>query len=149
MRRVGIIAILFGALIWGSAGASVTAAPTSAGSKNAVARATAFLSGKRFTHLTHTGGIGVPSSYDERLHLCAGGRFVYDEGSNLPEVGTRVNRTVGRWRVLTASFSGERAVARVRGVARNRALVVTIASDGRRTVVGGRAVSVGRSDLCR
>jgi hypothetical protein len=37
----------------------------------------------------------------------------------------------------------------VRGVAKNRALVVTIASDGRRTRVGGRAVSVGRSDLCR
>jgi hypothetical protein len=60
-----------------------------------------------------------------------------------------VARTVGRWRVLSASFSRGKAVARVRGVARNRALVVTIAGDGRRTLVGGRAVSVARSDLCR
>jgi membrane protein involved in colicin uptake len=37
MRRIGIIAILFGALIWGSTGAAVAAAPTSAGGKSAIA----------------------------------------------------------------------------------------------------------------
>jgi hypothetical protein len=139
MRRIVPIAVVFGALVWGSA----AAAPT-----GPIDRATSLLSGKRFTHFTDTGSIGVPSSYDERLHLCPGGRFVYDEVSNLPEVGTRVARTVGRWRVLSARFTRRGAVARVRGVSRNRALVVTIASDGRRTLVGGRAVSVGRSDLC-
>jgi hypothetical protein len=139
--------VLFGALLWGSVGAAAVA-PSGAGGKGAIARATALLSGKRFTHFSDTGSVGVPSSYDERLHLCGGGRFVYDEASHLPELGTRVARTTGRWRVLWARFNRGRAVARVRGVAQNRALVVTIASDGRRTVVGGRAVSVGRSDLC-
>ena len=148
MRRIGLISVLLGSLVWGSTSAALPAAPDSGG-KTSIARATALLSGKRFTHFTDTGSIGVTSSYDERLHLCAGGRFVYDEVSNLPEVGTRVARTVGRWRGADGELQPGKAVARVRGVARNRALVVTIASDGRRTVVGGRAVSVGRSDLCR
>jgi hypothetical protein len=147
MLRVGLIIGLFGALLWGSVGAAAVA-PSGVESKSAIARATALLSGKRFSYFADTGSVGVPSSYDERLHLCARGRFVYDEVSHLPEVGTRVARTAGRWRVLWARFSRGRAVARVRGVAQNRALVVTIASDGRRTVVGGRAVRVGRSDLC-
>jgi hypothetical protein len=147
MRRVGLVAVLFGALLWGSVGAAAVA-PSGAGGKSAIARATALLSGKRFTHFSDTGSVGVPSSYDERLHLCGRGRFVHDEVSHLPELGTRVARTRGSWRVLWARFSRGRAVARVRGVASNRALVVTIASDGRHTVVGGRAVSVGRSDLC-
>jgi hypothetical protein len=144
MRRTALIAIAFASLIWGSAGAA-TAAPEA----GPIARATSLLNGKQFTRFVETGSIGVPSSYDERLHLCTGGRFVFDEVSNLPEVGTRSARTSGRWRVLSASFTRGRAVARVRGVASNRALVVTIVSDGRRTTVGGRAVSVGRSDVCR
>ena len=149
MRRIGITVTLFGALLWGSVGAAAAAAPTSAKGKSSIARATALLAGKRFTHFTDTGSVAVPSSYDERLHLCPGGRFVYDEMSNLEGVGTRVARTVGRWQVLSARFERGRAVVRVRGEAKNRALVVTIASNGRRTLVGGRAVAVGRSDLCR
>ena len=149
MRRTALIVVLLGSLMWGSTNAAVPAGAAASGGKTSIARATALLGGKRFTHFTDTGSIGVPSSYDERLHLCAGGRFVFDEVSHLPEVGTRVARTAGRWRVLSASFSRGRAVARVRGVASNRALVVTIASDGRRTTVGGRPVTVGRSDLCR
>jgi hypothetical protein len=47
MRRIGIIAILFGALIWGSTGAAVAAAPTSAEGRSAIARANSLLSGKR------------------------------------------------------------------------------------------------------
>jgi hypothetical protein len=144
MRRTALIAIALGSLIWGSAGAA-----TASSEAGPVARATSLLNGKRFTSFVDTGSAGVPSSYDERLHLCAGGRFVFDEVSHLPEAGSRVARTAGRWRVLSASFSRKRAVARVRGVSSNRALVVTIVSDGRRTTVGGRAVSVGRSDLCR
>src|SRR5215210_6287592 len=88
MRRIGIIAVLFGALIWGSAGAAVAAAPTSAAGKSAIARATSLLSGKSFTRFTETGSISVPSSYDQRLHLCAGGRFVFDEVSHLPGIST-------------------------------------------------------------
>ncbi len=144
MRRTALIAIALGSLIWGSAGAA-TAAPEA----GPIARATSLLNGKRFTRFVETGSVAVPSSYDQRLHLCAGGRFVFDEVSNLPEVGTRVARTVGRWQVLSARFFRGRAVARVRGVTGNRALVVTIVSDGRRTSVGGDPAIVGRSDLCR
>lgn len=144
MRRNALIAIALGSLIWGSA-VAVAASPPAAGP---VSRATSLLSGKRFTHFSDTGSIGVPSSYDERLHLCPGGRFVYDEVSNLPDVSTRGARTVGRWQVLWARFTPRGAVARVRGVAPNRALLVTIASNGRRTTVGGRAASVAPSDLC-
>jgi hypothetical protein len=147
MRRV-VIALALGALIWGSAGATA-AAPRGSGGKGGVTRATGLLAGKSFTRFVETGSIGVPSSYDERLHLCSGGRFVFDEASNLPGSGQRVARTVGRWRVLSASFRGKRAVARVRGVTSNRAIIVTIATDGRHTMVGGDAVVVGRSDLCR
>jgi hypothetical protein len=107
------------------------------------------LSGKRFTRFVDTGSIALPSSYDQRLHLCSGGRFVFDEVSDLPDVGTRVARSVGRWRVLSASFSRGRAVARVRGVSSARALVVVIVSDGRRTTIGGKTVIAERSDLCR
>ena len=149
MRRLGLISVVLGALIWGSAGAATAAAPTSARAVGPIARATSLLSGKRFTQFVDTGSISVPSSYDQRLHLCGGGRFVFDEVSHLPEVGTRVARTVGTWRVLSASFSRGRAVARVRGVASGRALVVVIASDGRRTTIGGKAVIAERSDLCR
>ena len=149
MRRIGIIAILFGALMWGSAGAALGAAPTSAEGKSAIARATSLLSGKSFTRFTETESISAPSSYDQRVHLCGGGRFVFDEVSYLPGIGNRVSRTVGRWQVLSASFSRGRAVARVRGVTANRAVVVTIASDGRRTTVGGDPVIAARSDLCR
>jgi hypothetical protein len=149
MRRIGSISVVLGALIWGSVGAAAAAAPTSADATSPIARATSLLSGKRFTRFVDTGSVAVPSSYDQRLHFCGRGRFVFDEVSNLPEVGTRVTRTVGRWRVLSASFSRGRAVARVRGVASGRALVVVIASDGRRTTIGGRAVIAERSDLCR
>jgi len=149
MRRIGLISVVLGALIWGSAASATAAAPTRGGAVSPIARATSLLSGKRFTQFVDTGSISVPSSYDQRLHLCGGGRFVFDEVSHLPEVGTRVARTVGTWRVLSASFSRGRAVARVRGVASGRALVVVIASDGRRTTIGGKAVIAGRSDLCR
>ena len=148
MRRLGAISLVLGSLLWGSASAATTETGHAA-SKGSIARATALLNGRTFTHFAETGSIGVPSSYDERLHLCTGGRFVFDEVSNLPGIGTRTARTSGRWRVLSANFTRGRTVARVRGVASNRGLVVTIASDGRRTTVGGRAVSVGRSDLCR
>jgi hypothetical protein len=149
MRHVCIIPILFGALIWGSAGAAVAAAPTSAEGKGAIALATTLLSGKSFTRFTETGSIGVSSSYDQRLHLCGGGRFVFDEVSHLSGVGNRVSRTAGRWQVLSASFARGRAVARVRGITANRAIVVTIASDGRRTAIAGDPVIAARSDLCR
>ena len=149
MRRLGLISVALGALIWGSVGAAAAAAPTSADARSPIARATSLLSGERFTRFVDTGSIAVPSSYDQRLHLCGGGRFVFDEVSNLPEVGTRVSRSVGRWRVLSASFSRGRAVARVRGVSGARALIVVIASDGRRTTIGGKAVIAERSDLCR
>lgn len=127
----------------------MTAAPTSASGRGAVARATTLLSGKSFTRFTETGRIAMPSSYDQRLHLCPGGRFVFDEASYLPGVSNRVSRTAGRWQVLSASFSRGRAVARVRGVSANRALMVTIASDGRRTTIAGDLVLAARSDLCR
>jgi len=149
MRRIGLISVVLGALIWGSAASATAAVPARGGAVSPIARATSLLSGKRFTQFVDTGSISVPSSYDQRLHLCGGGRFVFDEVSHLPEVGTRVARTVGTWRVLSASFSRGRAVARVRGVASGRALVVVIASDGRRTTIGGKAVIAERSDLCR
>jgi hypothetical protein len=149
MRRVFSIGVLFGALIWGSTGAAVPAAPTSASGKGAVARATSLLSGKSFTRFSETGSIAVPSSYDQRLHLCPGGRFVFDEVSYLPGISNRVSRTAGRWQVLSVSFKRGRAVARVRGVTANRAVVVTIAHDGRRTSIAGDLVIAARSVLCR
>jgi hypothetical protein len=143
MRRTALIALALGSLIWGSAGAATAAPP------GPVAQATSLLSGKRITRFVETGSISVPSSYDQRLHLCTGGRFVFDEVSSLPGVGTRAVRTVGRWRVLSASFAGKRAAARIRGVVNGRAVVLTVVSDGRRTTAGGSPVLVERSDLCR
>jgi hypothetical protein len=148
MRRLGTISIVLGTLLWGSANAATIEVGVSA-SKGSIARATALLNGKRFTHFVETGSVGVPSTYDERLHLCRGGRFVFDEVSGLAGVSTRVARTTGRWRVLSASFAHGRATARIRGVASQRALVLVIATDGRRTTVGGRSAIVDRSDLCR
>jgi hypothetical protein len=144
MRRTAVIAFALGSLIWGSAGAA-----TAALEAGPVARATSLLSGKRITRFVETGSISVPSSYDQWLHLCTGGRFVLDDVSILPGAGTRVVRTVGRWRVLWASFDRKRAAARVRGIANGRAVVLGIVTDGRRTTAGGSPVIVERSDLCR
>ena len=140
VRKLFAVSIVFGALIWGSTGGAVSEVGPAA-SKGPLARATAALSGKSFS------GFGDSNSAVETLHLCNDGRFVYDELSGSAK--KRVARTMGSWRVLSASFGNGRTTARIRGVATHRALVLVIATDGRRTLVGGRSASVVRSELCR
>jgi hypothetical protein len=147
MRTIVILGALLAAL---AAGADASIAAAEAGDSS-IRRATNLLRGKRFTRFTETGSVGVLSSYDQRLHLCSAGRFVLDEVSSLPGVtDPRVTRTTGTWRVVSASFSGRRARARVRGVPQGgRPTVIVITTDGRRTTVDGKLVIVERSDLCR
>jgi hypothetical protein len=121
-------------------------APAAAIAQSPVSRATSLLGGKRFTRFVETGSIGVPSSFDQRLHLCSDGRFILDEVSSV----TGERRTTGTWRVLAASFRVGRGVARVRGVpAGGRPVVIVIATGGGRTTVDGNLVIAERSDLCR
>ena len=83
----------------------------------AVKKARKLLTGRVLIRFTDTGSVGVPSSLDQRLHFCRGGRFIYDSVSYLPDVGTYADRTTGTWRVLSARFSrsGKKVRARVRG----------------------------------
>jgi hypothetical protein len=128
------------------------AAPASAGG-GAVRRARALLRGHMFTHFAETGTLG--GTFDQRLHLCSSGRFIYDTVSYLPEAGTTTtHRTTGRWKVLRAHIArnGRSGRARVRGVPRGggRPLKVTIrVSRSGRTTIDGVVVAVDRSDLCR
>jgi hypothetical protein len=137
-------------LAWLVAAALVTTSAAAAATP--IRRATSVLGGKRFTRFVDTGSVGVPSSLDQRLHLCRDGRFVFDQVSSLPGVtDPAVTRTTGRWRVVSASFSrdGRRGRARVQGLPEQGApLVIVIATDGRRTTIDGNIVDVGRSDLC-
>lgn len=123
--------------------AAPAAAAADAGS---IARATSLLRGKRFTRFVETGSIGVPSSFDQRLHLCRDGRFILDEVSSI----TGERRTTGTWRVVAASFKGGRAVARIRGVPKGgRPVSIVIGTNRGRTTIDGNLVVVERSDLCR
>ncbi len=116
-RRVLAIALA------GAVAATVLATPAPAAKKPctkgqcAVRKARALIKNRVFIRFTETGSIGTPSSLDQRLHLCARGRFVYDVVSDIPGVSTTANRTTGSWRVLSARFSrnGRRVRARVRG----------------------------------
>jgi hypothetical protein len=139
-------------LAWLVAAALVTASAAAA-TPAPIKRAASLLGGARFTRFVDTGSVGVPSSFDQRLHLCRDGRFVFDQVSSLPGVtDPTVTRTTGRWRVISASFSrdGRRGLARVQGVPeQGPPLVIVIATDGRRTTIDGNLVIVGRSDLCR
>ena len=105
-------------------------------------RATKRLGNLRFTRYTET----ATTSYDQRLHLCANKRFIYDTVSS---VGV-TTRTVGNWRVTRASHRGRVWKARVRGNPDGNARPVTvrIRSKGNRTTIDGNLVIVDRSDLC-
>jgi hypothetical protein len=128
-------------------------ATPAAANRSDVRRARALLRGHMFTHFTQSGVLG--SSFDQRLHLCSNGRFIYDTVSYLPEAGTtNVNRTTGRWRVTRAHIARDRRSgrARVRGVPGDgsRPITVTIRVSRRgRTTIDGALVAVDRSDLCR
>jgi hypothetical protein len=106
-------------------------------------RATAMLNGGRFTRFV--GG------FDQRLHLCTNGRFIYDTVSGGGE-GTepQVNRTEGTWSVESASSSGNVITARVRGLPDGGAppIVVTFRYDGRTLTIDGNLWIAERSDLC-
>jgi hypothetical protein len=133
--------------------ATLGLAAPAAGNRSDVRRARAVLRGHMFTHFTQSGVLG--SSFDQRLHLCSSGRFIYDTVSYLPEAGTTTtNRTTGRWRVTRAHIARNRRSgrARVRGVPDDgsRPLTVTIRLSRRgRTTIDGARVAVDRSDLCR
>jgi hypothetical protein len=146
MRLTLLLTVFAAALV---AGAAAPAAGAS--DSGPIGRATSLLRGKRFTRFLDTGSIGVPSSYDERLHLCSNGRFILDQVSNVPDVGDpRVTRTTGSWRVVSASFGRNGAFARIRGVPQQgRPVTIVIARSPRGTTIDGSAVIVGRSDLCR
>jgi hypothetical protein len=133
--------------------AALALATPATANRSDVRRARNLLRGHMFTHFAQTGVLG--SSFDQRLHLCSSGRFIYDTVSYLPEAGTtNVNRTTGRWRVVRAHVARNRRSgrARVRGVPDDgsRPITVTIrVSRGGRTTIDGALVAVDRSDLCR
>jgi hypothetical protein len=106
-------------------------------------RATGLLNGGRYTHFV--GG------FDQRLHLCTNGRFIYDTVSGGGE-GTepQVNRTEGTWRVESASSSGNVISARVVGFPDGGVppIAVTFRYDGRIVTVDGNLWIAERSDLC-
>jgi hypothetical protein len=129
-----------------AAAALVVPAVAAGGGNGAVQRATSLLRGKSFTRFVETGSIAVPSSYDQRLHLCSDGRFVYDTVSSI----TGASRVTGTWRVVAAAFRGTSGSARVRGVPDGGAsITIVVATRGSRTTIDGGLVIVARSDLCR
>jgi hypothetical protein len=142
----------------GAVAAAAPATPAPAAKKPctkgpcAVRKARALLKNRVLIRFTETGSIGTPSSLDQRLHLCGGGRFVYDVVSDIPGVSTTSNRTTGVWRVLSARFSrnGRRVRARVRAKPDDGTapLTVRITSDGTTVRVDGAPVIVQRSDVC-
>jgi hypothetical protein len=105
-------------------------------------RATKRLKDKRFTRYTESG----QSSFDQRLHLCANKRFIYDTVSS----AGITTRTTGRWRVTRARIDGDVWRARVRGNpdGRGRRVTVRIRTNGRHTTIDGNLVIADRSDLC-
>jgi hypothetical protein len=101
-----------------------------------------------FTRFTETG----EASFDQRLHLCRSTRFIYDTVSHLPDVGTTVQRTEGRWRVTSARFArrGRHGRATVRGTPDDGSAPVriTVTVDGNVVRIDGALVAVDPSDLC-
>jgi hypothetical protein len=121
-------------------GANAAAEPVvhAAGDKQ---RATKRLKDARFTRYTESGG----SSFDQRLHLCANKRFVYDTVSS----AGITTRTTGRWRVVAASIRRNVWKARVRGrVDGGGRVTIRIRRAGGRTTIDGDLVIADRSDLC-
>jgi hypothetical protein len=110
-------------------------------------QATALLRGGRFTRFvgSNTGS----TSFDERLHLCSSGRFVYDTVSSTGVTDPDVRRVEGRWSVLSATHKGNVWTARVRGVPDSGPpLTVNFRKEGNRVTIDGRLVIAERSDLC-
>lgn len=109
----------------------------------AAQRATGLLSGGRFTRFA--------AGFDQRVHLCTNGRFIYDTVGAGPDGGDPdVRRTEGTWSVEAASSAGNVLTARVRGLADGGQppLVVTFRYDGQRVTVDGNLWIAERSDLC-
>jgi hypothetical protein len=90
------------------------------------------------------------ASLDQRLHLCRNGDYVYDSVSDIPEVGTTVQRFTGTWKVVSARFKKGKTTAKVRGMPDDGSAPTTvkITFDGSTTRLDGAAVIVERSDLC-
>jgi hypothetical protein len=104
-------------------------------------RATKRLKDARFTRFTESG----ESSFDQRLHLCANKRFIYDTVSS----AGITTRTTGRWRVVAASIRRNVWKARVRGrIDGGGRVTIRIRTAGGRTTINGDLVIADRSDLC-
>jgi hypothetical protein len=118
-----------------------------AASAATVRRARRLLAGRMFTRFT--GSLISGNSYDQRVHLCRNGRFIYDTVSYLPEVGSSVSRVRGRWRVLSASFGRRVWRATVRSYPDGGGrTTLTLRYDGRELRVGTALWYAERSDLC-
>ena len=145
-------AVAFGGLAFAAFDEASAAGRPCTNGPCAVRKARSLLRDRVLIRFVETGSIGNESSLDQRLHLCGGGRFVYDVVSNVPGAATTQQRTEGAWRVLSATFSrnGRRARARVRGTPDDGspALTVTVTVRGSVVRVDGALVAVQRSDLC-
>jgi hypothetical protein len=121
--------------------------------KCAKKRATKLFADRVFIKFTETGSIGNPSSLDQRLHLCAGGNYIYDSWSYIEETGTSsLQRYTGTWRVRKARMSrnGKRGSARVRGKPDGGGPATTVKITWTRSAarLDGAEVIVQQSDLC-
>ncbi len=132
----------------GAMGARPHAGPAAgAASAATVRRARRLLAGRMFTRFT--GSLISGNSFDQRVHLCANGRFISDTVSSLPEVGSTVRRVRGRWRVLSAAFGRRIWRATVRSYPDGGGrLTLSLRYDGRQLRVGGVLWAIASSDLC-
>jgi hypothetical protein len=150
-HRIAALCLLVALAGLGAGGAAATASAKKKKPSQATLKrqATKLLRGGRFTRFV--GSNTSSTSFDERLHLCSNGRFIYDTVFNPGELGEPdVRRVDGTWSVTSATHKGSVWTARVRGVPDSAApLVVNFRTDGRRVTIDGRLVITDRSDLCR
>ena len=152
MGRPGLTLLAVAALALAPAATVDAATKPCTKGKCAVRKAKKQLRGKVLIRFVETGSIGTPSSLDQRLHLCRGGRFIFDTVSDIPGVSTTTTHTEGGWRVLSARFSrdGRHARARVHGTPDDGSppLTVKVTADDGVVKVDGNPVIVQRSDQC-
>ena len=141
------LVVALAALAAGTAATPVAAKSKKPSQATLKRQATKLLRGMRFTRFT--GSSTGSSSFDQRLHLCTSGRFIYDTVSSAGEGDPDVRRVEGKWSVTSATHKGNVWTAKVRGVPDSGpALSVRFRKQGSRVTIDGNLVAAERSDLC-
>jgi hypothetical protein len=144
ITALGLLVALAG--VAGGTGAAPAVAAKKPSQATLKKQATKLLRGNRYTRFV---GSVTGGSFDQRLHLCKSGRFIYDTVSNPGEGDPDVRRVEGRWTVTSATHKGNVWTAKVRGTPDNgSALTVRFRKQGKRVTIDGNLVIADRSDLC-